>query len=117
MEMKMTTQPLTFKLSILLLRENDRWIAQCLEYDIAAQGRTLAEVKETFAKTFTGQVLVDLQHNIQPLGTFGQAPREYWEKFKLAERLADRQPLLIPQEALPPAYMIHAMADDLRISA
>jgi hypothetical protein len=111
------TKTLDFKLSVLLLLEGEVWVAQCLEYDIAAQGRTIPEVKEAFGRTFAGQVFVDLHHNEEPLSHFAQAPAMYWDKFKKAERLADRQPILIPSEALPPAFMIHAMADDLRIAA
>ena len=109
-------QPLTFKLSVLLMREGEMWVAQCLEYDLAAQGRTLAEVKDAFGKTFCGQIMVDLHHKLEPLSTFSQAPAAYWEKFKHAERLLDRQQLPTPPR-VPPAFMIHAMADDLRICA
>ena len=110
-------QSITFKLSVLLLREGETWVAQCLEYDLAAQGKSLAEVKDAFAKTFCGQIMVDLHHAVEPLGSFAQAPKRYWYLFKNAERLADRQHLPIPQEAIPPAYMIRAMADDIRICA
>jgi len=113
----MTQTSVDFKLSILLLREGDVWVAQCLEYDIAAQGKTIADAKDAFARTFSGQVAVDLHHDVEPLHGFSQAPRMYWELFKKGERLADRQPIYLPTESVPPAFMIHAMADDLRISA
>ena len=108
---------LDFKLSVLLRREGAMWVAQCLEYDIVAQGETIPVVKEAFAQTFAGQVFVDLHYNAEPLCGFTQAPREYWDQFKTAERLADRQPIYIPIESLTPAFMVHAAADDLRIAA
>lgn len=108
---------LRFTVSVLFLREGGGWVAQCLEYDIAAQGQTIPATKAAFVRTFCGQVIVDLHHGEEPLATFPPAPAEYLEKFMTAERLADRQPLLIPRQAIPPAYIIHAMADDLRISA
>ena len=111
----MTT--LDFKLSVLLLREGEVWVAQCLDHDIAAQGRTIAEAKEAFARTFAGQVAVDLYNKVAPLKGFAPAPAMYWDKFKQGERLLDRQTLFVPPDSLPPAFMIHAMADDLRISA
>ena len=110
-----TTKTINFRFSVLLLREGDGWVAQCLEYDLAAQGKTIADAKEAFAKTFAGQIAVDVHHNQEPLATFGPAPRAYWEKFKVAERLVDRQPIL-GTDCLP-AFMINAMADDLRVSA
>lgn len=113
----MTPRTLDFKLSVLLLQEGKTWVAQCLEYDIAAQGKTIAAAKDAFSRTFAGQVFVDLHHKLDPLSGFSPAPKEYWDQFKSAERLADRQPILIPTESLPPAFLVHAMADDLRIAA
>ena len=81
----MTPRNVEFKLNVLLLREGEMWIAQCLDYDIAAQGRTIAAAKQAFAHTFAGQVLVDVHNNVQPLQGFEQAPPEYWEKFKQAD--------------------------------
>ena len=106
-------QPINLKLSVLLLREADMWVAQCLEYDIAAQGMSIPEVKEAFARTLCGQIMIDLHHNVEPLAAFHEAPAEYWQKFKSAERLADRQPLPMPTTG----RAIHAVADDLRIAA
>ena len=76
------TSPINFKVSVLLLREGESWVAQCLDYDIAAQGRSLSEVKERFAKTFIGQILVDLHHNVVPLSGFSQAPDAYWKHYQ-----------------------------------
>lgn len=92
----MIVKTLDFKLSVLLLLEGDTWVAQCLEYDIAAQGKTIPAAKEAFARTFAGQVFVDLHHSVEPLCGFSQAPAVYWEQFKKGERLADRQPIFIP---------------------
>lgn len=101
--------------SVLLFQEENVWVAQGLEYDIAAHGNSLVDAKEAFAKTFAGQVAVDLHHGDALLSGFGPAPKEYWDKFKLAERLAGPQPIFLP--AFPPAFMIRAMAGDVRISA
>jgi hypothetical protein len=105
-----------FVVSILLRYEGDGWAAQCLEYDISAQGKTLALAKEAFEKTFIGQILVDVRHGNMPLVGVPQAPREYWEQFQRAERLMDRKPFYIGEQ-LPPAFMIHAAAEDLRVCA
>ena len=101
--------------SVLVFQEESVWIAQCLEYDIAAHGDSLTAVREAFAKVFAGQIAVDVHHGDEPLAGFSPAPKEYWDKFKLAERLAEPQPIFLPD--VPPAFMIRAMAGDLRISA
>ena len=110
------TYRLAFNLHVLLVREGDVWVAQCLDYDIAAQGATISDAKEAFARTFGGQVAVDLHHKVEPLQGFGPAPQEYWDLFTSGERLADPQPIYVPSD-VPPAFVIHAMANDLRISA
>lgn len=102
---------LEFKLSVLLFRGSEMWVAQCLDYDIAAQGKTITEAKEAFALTFAGQVFVDLHHGVAPLAGFAQAPREYWDRFKTGERLADRQPIFIPNDT-----NVRASAEDLRVA-
>jgi hypothetical protein len=113
----MDQKTLTLKLSVLLLRADTGWVAQCLEYDFVAQGKTIPGVKEAFSRALVGQVLVDIEHKQEPLSGFAPAPQEYWDKFKQAERLVDRQPIIVPAESLPPAFMIHAVADDLRVCA
>lgn len=111
------TQTHVFKLSVLLMREGETWIAQCLDYDIAAQGNSIKAAKNALARTFAGQVAVDLHHGLEPLNGFSQAPKEYWDKFGGAERLQDRQQIMIPDESLPPRVFVNALADDLRIAA
>lgn len=105
-------KPISFSISVLLRHEEHGWAAQCLEYDIAAQGKTLADAKAAIEKAFVGQVLVDLSHGVEPLSTVGKAPIEYWEQFSQAERLADRKPLYVP-----PPYMVRATMEDARIAA
>ena len=105
-------KPISFSISVLLRYEHCGWIAQCLEYDIAAQGKNLAEAKAAMEKAFVGQVIVDLSNGIEPLSTVGKAPIEYWQEFTQAERLADRKPLFIP-----PPYMVRATMEDARIAA
>jgi hypothetical protein len=105
-------QPVTFSISVLLRHEHYGWAAQCLEYDIAAQGKTLPEAKAALEKAFVGQIVVDLSHDVPPLSAIGPAPAEYWKQFEQAEKLVDRKPYYIP-----PPYMVRASAADTRIAA
>jgi hypothetical protein len=102
----------SFSLSVLLRHEREGWAAQCLEYDIAAQGATLAEAKDALEKAFVGQIVVDLSNGVEPLSAIGKAPLEYWKQFAQAERLADRKPLYVP-----PPFMVRATMEDARIAA
>lgn len=64
---------------VVVFPEGDYLIAQCLEYDIAAQGKTIEKLEQAFMHQFVGQMEVDLQHGVVPLKHFGPAPAEFWE--------------------------------------
>ena len=93
---------------VLLLKEDAVWIAQCLEYDIAAQGTSITEAKAAFVLHFAAQIEVALKHGDKPLADFASAPQNYWDRFSASERLADPIRVSDPIE-IPPAFMINAM--------
>ena len=102
------------ELSLLLLKEEGKWVAQCLDYDITAQGETIDVARSRFARTFVGQVMVDLHHHQEPLEGIKPAPRKYWQMFRKAARLAERDPIYFPETTLPP-FLINAVAHDMRV--
>lgn len=106
----------TFELSVLFIRDGDCWVAQCLEYDIAAQGKTLEEVNEALERTFVGQILLDVRRGKEPLQGIPKAPKLYWERFEHGERLKDEDRFSLPENGLP-GFMIDALAKDRRILA
>ena len=104
--------PLT--LSVVFIKDQcSTWVAQCLEFDIAAQGKTIKDAQRAFERTFLGQVMLDIHDERQPLEGIGQAPKEYWDMFEEAEQLAARRPFRLPP-GIPPAFMT-AAAQDLRV--
>ena len=102
----------TLKFVVVLFQEEGGWVSQCLNYDVAAQGDTIAEAREALAQTLAEHIVLAVHHGEQPFAGIPPAPIEYWAKFRDAERLADIQPIFVPA-----AYMINAMADDVRVSA
>jgi hypothetical protein len=102
----------SFSISILLRHEGKGWSAQCLEYDIAAQGKTIHEAKYAIEKAFVGQVIVDLSTGNQPLADIPQAPSVYWKEFAQGERLADRKSFFIPTP-----FLFRAAVEEMRIAA
>jgi hypothetical protein len=63
--------PLT--LSVVFIKDQcATWVAQCLEFDIAAQGKTIKDAQRAFERTFLGQVMLDLHHKRQPLEGIGE---------------------------------------------
>lgn len=64
------------------LEDQTLWIAQGLEYDIAAQGTSLKEVEERFAHTLIAQGLVDLKNGNGVFDGIPPAPRDFWDQFE-----------------------------------
>jgi hypothetical protein len=89
--------PTNITLNVVLLQENESWVAQALEYDITAQGKTIQNATDALERTVVGQLLVDITHGSQPFEGIEQAPKIYWEHFHSAKRLEDsRKPLRVP---------------------
>jgi len=65
--------------SVLIIRENDSWSAQCLEYDIAIQSKTLKDIPIEFEKALEYNIIVCEQLNIKPF-THDRAP-SYFNDF------------------------------------
>lgn len=77
------------KLSVLLFHECDRWVAQCLELDISAQGETIDDVQYEFERTLFGELAIRrLDFSELPA-----APDRYWKRWDAAKRLEDSRPL------------------------
>lgn len=100
---------------VLLLKEDAVWVAQCLEYDIAAQGTTVTEAKDAFTRHIAAQIKVALKHGDEPLADFSRAPKYYWDLFSESERLAD--PIRVSDPEIPPVFMINAMQKTLADSS
>ncbi len=107
-------QNFEFNVNVLLLQEQKTWVAQCLEYDIAAQGDTINDAMNNFGRTFLGQVALDFSNQKRPLEGIEPSPDFYWEKFKKARRLQDGESFNLPD--VPPAHIV-AGINELRISA
>lgn len=101
-----------FLLSILLINEGDKWIAQCLEWDIAAQGDSHKKALQTFEAVFWAHVLRDVEKGRPILETVDSAPEEFWDQF------SDGTPLKNPYPLRPPASVrIRADVTEIRLAA
>jgi len=98
-------------LSVLFISTGGMVVAQALQYDLAAQGRTYDEAKHAFEQTLLGQLLLDQRLGRAPLSTLAAAPARYWDAWQaatagLAQLLAE--PVHGLEEASIPAFMIPA---------
>ncbi len=68
-------------LDILFIKDGDRWVAQCLQYDIAAQGDTIPEAKNAFEYAFATEMayLVETERSLDDLDS---APVHLWNIYR-----------------------------------
>jgi len=100
-----------FKISLLITNDGGTYTAQCLQFDIAAQGASISEVKERFAGTFTSYIAIDLEKGQIPLMGIQQAPLEYWNLWNLAQPLQGT----LPMHITTPTWMISVIVEELRV--
>ena len=80
---------LEFAVSVLIFREENKWVAQGLEYDIAAQADSIPAVQLALAKAVLSQAAVNVEHGKEPFEDVPEAPSRYRVEFEKAQRLAD----------------------------
>ncbi len=89
--------------NILLLKE-EIWSAQCLEHDIAAQGKTIDEALEELSILIAAELSVADESSLKHVPP---APEPYWRAFRDAlEVTAPRAFPVVPLHEVPPAFML-----------
>jgi hypothetical protein len=85
-------------LNVLFFKEEGFWVAQCLQFDVTAQGETLPEARKSFERVLVAQILSDLQEKRQPLSSVPSAPAKFWQWYRsrAATTLVGRGPLRRP---------------------
>lgn len=70
-------------LQVLLYKQEDWWIAQCLEYDIAAQAKSTEDVLYEISRLFVSRFVAAEEVGIKdPLESLPPAPEEFWKMYK-----------------------------------
>ena len=89
---------LPFNISVLLLPEGEWWSAQCLEHDVAAQARTLPELRDELERVLLLHVVPASEAGKEPFADLGPAPSKYSDIFSAARlRLeGDEMPFRLP---------------------
>jgi hypothetical protein len=67
---------------VIICKEDDVYIAQCLEYDIAAHGSTPDEAKAAFAEAMMRHAVYANERGCRLFDGLSPAPREYWDKWE-----------------------------------
>ena len=97
--------------TVLVLREESLWCAQCLEHDIAAQGETIDKAVEELFVSLVAQAIAQDQAG-QSLHDLPKAPDRYWREFRRANtKVTTNIPPIKTIKDMPPAFMIPRLSE------
>lgn len=101
---------------VVLFQENNNvWTVQCLEYDIAAQGKSIQEALKRLEQAMVGQIILDVREGLIPFQDIEMAPGHYFDMFNEAHRLVEQKTFRAPREMFHQAFQ--ASAVDMRVAA
>jgi hypothetical protein len=93
------------KLDVLVLREpagnEEYWVAQCLQYDLVAQAKTLHELKAAFACVLASHIILSLDRKMEPFSNLSPAPQMYWDQFERHSDFESNFPVSVPGDRIP----------------
>lgn len=94
--------------NVLIFRDCEWWVAQCLEYDIAAQARTIKDVEYEFQRVFIGRIAAAQELGIDPFEDIPPAPEAYRKIFEDADKTlrVELKPIKGLKINIPPAFML-----------
>lgn len=75
----------TSRIRAVILQQADWWVAQCLEYNYVALAKRLEDLPAELERAITAQIIISLEHGIEPFHGYKPAPRRYWEMYERAE--------------------------------
>lgn len=68
-----------FKIRVITCKDGDNWVAQCLEYDIGAQGDSIEDVTAKFQMALIANLQESVEKSGVPFEGIEPAP-QYFEK-------------------------------------
>ena len=98
------------KIHAVVFREDELWIAQCLEYDFVSCAEELEDLPGELMRQIRGQIRVELEAGKEPFADFGKAPAKYWEMY----RRGHLDPRL-PEPPLLPQFEVHLSLVDQEV--
>jgi predicted RNase H-like HicB family nuclease len=99
------------KIRAVLFREGEWWVAQCLEYDIAAQAKSVKDLVYEFQRALVGHIVVSLQEGLKPFATLPKPPKRFLAMFEEGVRLQPEDPpFRMPPKIKLPRPELHLVA-------
>src|SRR5262249_45399387 len=100
----------------IIFSEGEIWVAQGVQFDITARGRTPTEASERFNDKFGAELVMSLEIGEKPLAGVGSAPKEFWDMYENAKMRAaiDDAPIRLSDGATPYVHQEIKIADRRR---
>jgi hypothetical protein len=70
------------QIRVLLAREGDFWVAQCLEYDIGAQAHDLDALRKRLMVALEAERLESIRRHGKPFAGIAPAPQSIYERWE-----------------------------------
>jgi hypothetical protein len=71
-----------YAIRAIVFQEGEWLCAQCLEYDLVAQAKSLQQLSKALQRLIVGHVAVRLRHKQQPFRDLPRAPEKYRAMFR-----------------------------------
>jgi hypothetical protein len=71
-----------YAVRVVVFQEGEWLCAQCLEYDLVAQAKSLKQLSKALQRLIVGHVAVRLRHKQHPFRDLPRAPKKYWAMFR-----------------------------------
>jgi hypothetical protein len=81
----------------VLFKEGDWWVGQWLEYDIAAQAKTVKQLAYELQRSLIGHVVIRTQEGRKPFELMEKAPERYWKMYEEGMKIESQHPLELPK--------------------
>jgi hypothetical protein len=82
-------------LRVVVFQEGEWVCAQCLEYDIVAQAKTLQDCLYEFERLVAGHIAIAIANGLEPFQGLTRAPARFWQWFERSK---------IPLATTPPSF-------------
>ncbi len=90
------------ELRVLLFQEGEHWVAQGLEYDVGAQGKTIDDALYEMQRVLLGQIVIRQELDLPPFETaVPRAPALYWRQFEQANPVEKTPPHMTAGDRIP----------------
>ncbi len=95
----------------VVFREEGRWVAQCLEYDIATQAESMDGLYDKLGRVLASYLSLAAGQAMSPFDGIPPAPKRYWEMYRGARlRLQPVAPERDADSSRVPALELRAVA-------